>query len=103
MPGKAHEVAIRGDNIGAVLVCLTLTVMSSEGKTDWEHFHSFGDMFGSYFFFFPTWQNLVFFILGQISVFFLLGLHTSFQFWRNFQREIVPSTYTRKYTAFQSK
>ena len=29
---------------------------------------------------------------------FLLDLHTSLQFWTNFQRKIEPSTYIRKYT-----
>ena len=46
MLGKAHKVAIGGGSVGAVLVHLALTVMSSEEKTDWEHFCSFGNMFG---------------------------------------------------------
>ena len=46
MPGKAHEIGTKGDSVGGVPVCSALTVMSSEQEIDWEHFHSFDNMFG---------------------------------------------------------
>ena len=43
---KTHEVSMVRGSIGMALVYLALTVMSSKEETNWEHFHSFGDMFG---------------------------------------------------------
>ena len=47
MPWKAHEVATGGGRVGVALVRMVLNVISSEEETDWEHFGSFDDMFGS--------------------------------------------------------
>ena len=46
MPRKAHKVATEGGSYCTVLVRSVLTVMSSEEEVDWEHFGSFGNMFG---------------------------------------------------------
>ena len=46
MAGKAHEVGMGGGSVGMVPVHLALTVMLLEEETNWEHFHSFKDMFG---------------------------------------------------------
>ena len=100
---KTHEVAMGGGSIGVALVCLALILMSLDEETDWEHFRSFGNMFGCEISFFFYSVKFRFFHTRPNFCFFLLDLYTSFQFWTNFQRKIIPltnaygSTYTWKY------
>ena len=51
------------------------------------------------FFYYSAKFRFFFYIRPNIR-FFLLGLHTSFQFWTYFRRKIVPSAYIRKYTVY---